>query len=127
MPSEYDVWVSNAEAVLREQYGLSSDFSSSAALLILFLTVYGLNPVVTSGWRSPEKQAELLTRYNAGDPSVRYKPAERSKHMNTDWLGHPASLAIDISTSDPVTAAEIARYLGIKPGNDFGDPVHFYI
>lgn len=127
MTQEIETWIASASKTLQEHWGLDKAFSSNVALLFLYFVKYGLSPVITSGWRSPEKQEELMLRYKAGDPSIRYKPAENSKHLNTNWLGSPASLAVDISTNNPSYAAEIARYLKIKPGNDFGDPVHFYI
>jgi hypothetical protein len=120
-------WIESASEYLISQWGIDKDFAPSVALLFLYLSSYGLSPTITSGFRSPEKQQELYARWKAGDPSIKYKPAENSKHCNTDWLGRPASLAVDISTSDPNLAAEIARALKIKPGNDFGDPVHFYL
>jgi len=122
-----ELWLSDASEYLVTQWGLDKSFATNAALLFLYLWQYGLSPVITSGWRSPEKQQELYNRWLKGDPSIKYKPALNSKHLNTSWLGNPASLAIDISTNNPDYAAQIAKYLGISPGNDFGDPVHFYI
>jgi len=127
MSTDTEKWIKDAAVVLRDSWGLDKSFSSSAALLFLYLAMYGLSPTITSGFRSPAKQQELKRRYDAGDPSIKFKPANNSKHCSTDWLGNPASLAIDISTSNPATAAEIARAIGVKPGYDFGDPVHFYI
>lgn len=127
MSQSIETWLESASKTLQEQWGLDRSFSTSAALLFLYLYQYGLSPVITSGWRSPEKQKELQLRYESGDPSIKFKPAAYSKHMNTTWLGNPASLAVDISTSNPNLAAEIARAIGVRPGNDFGDPVHFYI
>lgn len=127
MTAELKSWIKEASRYLCEQWGLDKSFASSAALLFLYLSSYGLSPVITSGYRSPEKQQELHRRWLAGDPSIKFKPAKYSKHMNENWLGKPASLAIDISTNNPQRAADIARALKIKPGNDFGDPVHFFI
>lgn len=127
MSQELETWLKDTSNTLRVEWGLDKSFSTNAALLFLYLWHYGLNPVITSGWRSPQRQAELMKRYQAGDPSIRFKPAKYSKHMNTSWLGGPASLAIDISTSNPRMAAQIAKALNVRPGYDFNDPVHFYI
>jgi len=120
-------WVDDAAKYFVSVWGLSADFAPKVALFFLYLSSYNLNPRVTSGFRDPEKQQELLRRYAAGDPGIRYKPAENSKHMNTGFLGKPAADAVDISTSNERAAAQIAKALGIKAGADFGDPVHFYI
>ena len=118
-------WLKDFAIYLIEQWGLERNFAGNVALFYLYLHHYGLSPSITSGWRSPAKQKELLDRWNNGDPSIVYKPATKSKHMNTDWLGKPASLAIDIACTNYNLAAEIARKLNIKPGLDFGDKVHF--
>jgi hypothetical protein len=125
--ADIERWLSDYADFLHSQWGLDKSFSASAALLVLYLHYYGLSPVVTSGFRSPEKQQELLRRWESGDPSIKYKPATNSKHMHTGWLGSPASLAIDISTSNAEMAARIAKAIGVRAGYDFGDPVHFYI
>lgn len=125
--TDIEKWVEDAGSFLVSSWGLDRSFAPSVALLYLYLSHYGLSPVITSGWRSPAKQEELLRRWKAGDQSIVAKPATNSKHMHTTWLGNPASLAVDISTSNPKLAADIARYLNIKPGYDFNDPVHFYI
>lgn len=126
MSDDINTWLQNAAAYLVTAWGLDTAFASSAALLYLYLSVYGLSPKITSGWRSPEKQQELMNRYLRGDPSVVAKPALKSLHLNTR-LGNPASLAIDISTSDPELAARIATALKIRAGYYFTkpDPVHF--
>jgi hypothetical protein len=125
--SECEKWIKAAKDHFDHNWGLSPEFALMAARLYLVLFLYGLHPQITSGYRSPEHQKELMDRYKAGDPSIKYKPAENSKHSNTDFLGLPAAMAIDISTNNHEAAAQVARMLGIKPGFDFGDPVHFYI
>lgn len=127
MSAEIEKWLSDFADFLHSQWGLNKSFAASAALLFLYLHYYGLNPVVTSGFRSPAKQEELLRRWEAGDPTIKYKPATNSKHMHTGWFSSPDSLAVDISTSNPEMAAKIAKAVGVRPGYDFGDPVHFYI
>lgn len=120
-------WVDQAANFLKLEWGLDKSFSILAATFYAYLVYYGLQPKITSGWRSPEKQAMLLQQFEAGDPSIVYKPAVNSKHMITKW-GRPASLAIDISTSNPSVAASIANAVGLKAGYHFKnpDPVHFY-
>lgn len=127
LDKEVKSWVKEAAKYFVSVWGLDGDFSQKVALFFLYLSSYGLRPVVTSGFRDPAKQKELLKRYNAGDPSVRYKPAENSKHMITGFIGKPASMAVDISTSNEAYAAQIAKALGLKAGYDFGDNVHFYL
>lgn len=120
-------WLKDVSEVLRKQWGLDSSFSSKVSLFYAYLLQYGLNPVITSGFRSPDKQKELIRRWEAGDKSVVVKPAENSQHSITKW-GAPASQAIDISTNNPELAARIALAVGIKAGYYFKNPdrVHFY-
>lgn len=121
-------WLSDVADFLRKQWGLDSSFSSKVSLFYAYLLQYGLNPVITSGFRSPDKQKELIRRWEAGDKSVVVKPAENSKHSITKW-GSPAAQAIDISTNNAELAARIATAVGIKAGLYFKTPdrVHFYI
>lgn len=122
-----DEWLAQTKQTLIKGWGLDKSFADLAALFLGYLFMYNLSPRITSGWRSPQKQADLLSRYEAGDPSIVYKPATNSKHMVTKW-GQPASLAIDITTSNPALAADIATAIGMKAGYHFRtpDPVHFY-
>lgn len=126
--SEIDKWLKTASINLVVQWGIDQTFSASAALLYLACWLYGLSPIIVSGWRSPEYQRDLLSRYNQGDPTVIYKPAENSLHTYTK-LGKPASRAIDIQTNNPTMAAQIAREIGIKTGMDFKSPdkYHYYV
>lgn len=121
-------WISEMAKYLRAQWGLDDAFSEKVALFYLYLAQYGLSPVITSGFRSAEKQKELAARYQAGDRSVVVKPAENSKHSTTGFLGQPAAEAIDISTNNRELAARIARALNIGAGFYFNTPdgVHFY-
>lgn len=123
----FEQWQEQTAKALQNQWGLDKSFSLLVALFYAYLVYYSLSPKITSGFRSPDKQAELLQRYEAGDPSIVYKPAANSKHMVTKW-GKPASLAVDISTSNPALAAQIANAVGIRAGYHFNnpDPVHFY-
>jgi hypothetical protein len=106
--------------------GIATKFVAGAALLYLYLWYYGLSPNITSIYRDDAKQKDLLARYYQGDPSIKYKPAENSLHSKKDFFGTPSAEAIDISTSNPALAADIAEALKIGAGYRFGDPVHFY-
>lgn len=124
---DYENWIKASLGYFRGVWGLSDAFALKAARLFLMLYLYGLSPKITSGFRSPEKQEELKRRYEMGDKSIRYKPAGNSKHSSTGFIGQPAANAIDISTNNAAKAAQVAKMIGVKPGYDFGDPVHFYI
>jgi len=121
-------WLDDAEKVLNKDFGLEIGFARKVALFFLYLFQYGLNPQITSGWRSPEHQKELLRRYENGDPSIVARPATNSKHCITIF-NKPAAQAVDISTNNPALAAQIAQALKIGAGYYFkkSDPVHFYI
>lgn len=120
-------WLSDVADFLRKQWGLDSSFSSKVSLFYAYLLQYGLNPVITSGYRSGEYQEELRRRWESGDRSIVVEPAKTSKHSITKW-GAPASQAIDISTNNPELAARIAVAVGLKAGYYFKNPdrVHFY-
>jgi hypothetical protein len=128
MTNQIQQWLASMADYLIKSWGLAVDFADDAALLYLYFHVYGLSPTITSGYRSPDKQAELRARYAAGDKSVIVKPAANSKHTITLPDGTPASEAIDISTSNHPLAANISRALGVGAGYYFSTPdyVHFY-
>lgn len=121
-------WIDTVNESLISYWGLDPAFSANIALFCAYLAYYGLNPVITSGFRSPDKQEELRRRWEAGDPTIVYPPAKNSKHSRMR-LNRPAAHAVDIKTSDPARAAGIALQLGIQAGYYFKtpDPVHFYI
>jgi hypothetical protein len=56
-------------------------------------------------------------RWEAGDPSVVFPPAEHSFHE----LG----LAVDIESNALSELGAYAESLGMRWGGRFGDPVHF--
>ena len=119
-------WLDDVSNVLRKQWGLDNAFSNKAAMLYSYFLQYGLNPVITSGFRSPAYQEELRKRWESGDRSVVVEPAKTSRHSITKW-GTPASQAIDISTNNHELAARIAKAVGLRAGFYFrkSDPVHF--
>jgi hypothetical protein len=124
-----DAWLKQMADYLISVWGLDSAFADRVAKFYLYLHQYGLSPVITSGYRSPEKKAELQRRYAAGDNGIIVKPAENTKHDDTNFIGKPASHAIDISTNNPALAAQIATAININAGYYFKTPdrVHFYI
>lgn len=127
MSVDVGTWVQDAARWLREQWGIGRTAADQFAWLLLYFYYYNLNPRITSGYRSPEKQESLRRRAAAGEPGI-YTPAKNSLHTRERW-GRPASQAIDIATSDELLAAQIARYLGIGAGYFFSrpDPVHFFV
>lgn len=120
-------WLQQAQNYLVNSWGLEKSFASRVAMMLAYFQQYGLNPHITSGFRGPEKHMELLRRWEAGDKTVRVKPAENSLHDNESW-GKPASLAIDIATNNEPLAAQIAEAVGVKSGIRFQvpDAIHFY-
>lgn len=125
-----DLWLKDAREWLVSEHGLESTFADRAALLLAYLYLYGLNPIVTSGWRDPKYQAALRARWDRGDRTgLRARPALNSEHTLTGWLGKPASKAVDIETANEGLAARIAAALGIGAGYNFAspDPGHYFI
>lgn len=110
----YKDYVNAWSKYLHDKWGLDKSFSPKAAEVFLLLHFYGASPVITSGYRSPEYQAQLVKRYKAGDPGILSPlPPGKSLHQHKDWLGRPASWAIDIDHHNNSLAAIIAKYLGL--------------
>jgi len=123
-------WPSQAQGYFTSVWGLQPAFAIRVAILYLALYMLGLSPRITSGFRDPEKQANMRARWDAGDRSgLRVRPADpnNSKHCRTSMTGAPASEAIDMPCSDDKRAAEIGRALGLAAGFFFNtpDPGHF--
>lgn len=72
---------------------------------------------IVSGYRSAADQAALRLRWEAGDPSVVYPPAQYSYHS----LG----LAVDVASDHLTALGAYAESIGMRWGGRFGDPVHF--
>lgn len=112
-------WLEQARSYFRQAWGLVDSFAAKVALFYAYLATMGLEPRITSGFRDPKKQAEMLARWNAGDhQGLKFKPAANSDHTR--------GKAIDIVTNNPQRAAQIARALGLGTGLDYGDEVHFF-
>lgn len=120
-------WLVEFTKLLINEYGIEKSFAEKISTFYLYLKQYNLDPIITSGYRSEDYQKNLLARYNSGDRSIVVKPAVDSLHSKTKF-GKPASLAIDIQTSNPSLAAQIATALKIGAGFYFKTPdrVHYY-
>jgi len=123
-------WPEQAADYFRDVWGLNADFAAKVAVLYLAQLVLGLNPRITSGFRDPEKQAQMRARWDSGDRAgLRARPAnpDTSKHCRTTLMGAPNSHAIDIVSNDEVLSANIARALGLAAGQFFTtpDPGHY--
>lgn len=80
----------------------------------------GIEVRLTSGYRSIEKQKELIRRWERGEPGI-FKPAKPGASF------HNYGFAVDIRTSPPEAlqrVGEIAEEFGLRWGGRFGDPVH---
>ena len=123
-------WPDQAADYFVNVWGLNPDFARKVAVLYLAQLVLGLNPRITSGFRDPEKQAQMRARWDSGDRAgLRARPAnpDTSKHCRTTLMGGPNSHGIDIVSSDEQLSAEIARALGLAAGKFFTtpDPGHY--
>lgn len=104
---------------------LDEDVAAAHAWATAVLAHWGFSeperPDITSGYRSPQRQAELLARWNRGERfGLRAKPAVRS------W--HTQGRAIDVENhvrGFPYYAALLVRYTGARDGRLFSDPGHF--
>ena len=80
----------------------------------------GIEVRLTSGYRSIEKQKELIRRWERGEPGI-FKPAKPGSSF------HNFGFAVDIRASPPEAlqrVGEIAEEFGLRWGGRFGDPVH---
>jgi len=99
---------------LTQKWGLIGSFAERIVYMFYFLTYYGIRYTVTSGYRSPAKQKELLDRWKRGDPSIVAKPATNSRHLTGE--------AIDITCGDYNALGFFAKHLGLRWGGDFSKP-----
>lgn len=123
---QYKNYIDSWYNYLINNWKLNNNFAWKAAQLIIYCSLSGLNPIVTSGYRSKEYQTLLRERWDRGDRSgLMYRPALNSDHSKTDILGRPSSTALDMQTNNPGKAASIAHKLNISTGYEYGDSVHF--
>lgn len=130
LPLEWYTWADEAKAWF-ENAGASTSVSRDFALLYGVSWASGYNPRITSVFRDPAHQQELLDRWNAGERAGFIgKPADpkKSKHTQKTFWGSPASLAMDMPSSNISGVDQIARELGLGAGSDFTnpDPGHYY-
>jgi len=129
IPVAYHDWMSGVQQYLIDDFGLDWPFADKLAVFMLYLSVYGVNFTIVSGYRSDEKQAALLKRWEEGDrEGIAYKPALTSKHSITEW-DEPDSHALDISSPKIQDLGWMAPHFGLKWGGNFRSPDynHFYI
>lgn len=130
LPRAWDDWADQAADWFRKQ-GAASDAAKPFALLYGLASAYGYSPRITSIFRDPEKQRRMRERWDAGDRSgLRARPAVNSKHIETDWLGRPASEAMDMVTTNDQAVARIAtEWLDMGAGQFFNtpDPGHYFV
>jgi len=130
MDAAYENWARSAGEYFQKAMGLASGFSVPCARLYIALWARGLNPRISRGWSDPAHQAELRARWDRGDRAgLRVRPAEKSQHTATSFLGNPAATAIDMPCNDDMAAAKIASSLGIGAGLNYTtpDPGHYYM
>jgi len=102
--------------------GILLDDSFAAILESVFEAAAeeGIEVRLTSGYRSIEKQKELVRRWERGEPGI-FKPAKPGSSF------HNYGFAVDIRTSPPEALSrvgEIAEEFGLRWGGRFDDPVH---
>ena len=130
LDEQLENWARGACEYFTQSFGLDAKFALMVARLYICFWAHGLQPRITSGYRALSKQLELQRQWDSGNRAgLRARPAGASKHTLTDWVGRPASKAIDMPTNDDARAAQLARQLGIGAGFDFKekDPGHYYL
>lgn len=123
-------WPQQAAPWFIATWGLSPTFAVKAALLYVALSLAGLKPRITSGFRDPAKQRAMRAAWDRGDRQglvVRPADPDGSRHCRTSLGGSPASAAIDMPCSDDALAAKVATALGLRAGIYFNppDPGHY--
>lgn len=121
-------WPKEAAKYFEQVWGLDSTFAVKAAILYAALHFAGLKPRITSGFRDPDKQRDLIRRWNAGERAGFIgKPAspDTSRHCRESLTGAPAATAIDMPCDNNALAGQIAKVLGLRAGIDFNDPGHY--
>lgn len=109
--------------------GAAGKFGIDIARLYVALYMAGLDPRISRIFSSPSHQKYLQELWDSGQrQGLRVRPATTSKHTETNWLGQPASEAVDMPCNDDFRAAKIATSLGIGAGAGFSTPDlgHYY-
>lgn len=123
-------WPEQAAGYFVSTWGMSPSFAIQCALLWAILSLAGLNPRITSGFRDPKKQQAMRDAWDRGDrQGLRVKPAdpEGSRHCRTSITGAPAAAGVDMPCSNDALAAQVAKCLGLRAGLYFStpDPGHY--
>lgn len=120
-------WIAANIALIREwqkylmsTWGVKDQIAYLGAILYILLYLYGLQPRITSGYRSTEKQRELYNRWLAGDKTI-HTPAKPGSSP------HEKKIALDIWCTNAAAAAWIAHQIGLQTGYEYNDPVHFQV
>lgn len=110
---------------IRERWGIDRRLGELIAIsqVVAYIQT-GSIVKITSGFRSPARQLELINKWDAGNRTgLVTRPAVRSWHMQR--------LAVDVST-EPRPTFEVFRQVmlmfdGVRWGGNFrrSDPVHF--
>lgn len=122
-------WPDQAAGWFSGSWGLDPFFSVRVAALYLALYALGLKPRITSGFRSPTKQAAMRAAWDRGDRAgLRVRPADPRNSLHcrgTD--ARPAALAVDMPCDDDRLAAQVATAMGLRAGLYFptSDPGHY--
>jgi hypothetical protein len=125
LPKEDRKYVENWMDYLTREWGIDNDFSEKAAEFIIKCSKAGLNPTMSSGYRSTAKQKDLYARWLKGEPGI-YTPAipGTSPHERTTWYGQPAAKCFDLKLNNYYIGAVIASKMNLSYGYP-NDPVHF--
>lgn len=118
---DWPEYFSDKYELLVKTWGLEKNFAVLVSFVLYAMDYFGVSYTITSGFRSPEKQAELIRRWEAGDPGIVAKPSTTSKHLS--------GKAIDISCENPSWLGYFANWAGVMWGGNFSsyDPVHLQV
>lgn len=110
------------------EWKLNRGFAQKIAVVLLYMSYYGFNPQINSGYRDETYQQQLIDRYESGDPTIIVRPANTSKHSTTDLSGKPDAMAIDIQFEPRQYGNWFANLVDVGWGGNFSNPdtVHFY-
>lgn len=128
MANTVEEWINEATPIFKKTYGLSDWLAGRCAALFLHGWLNGLNPRITSGYRSIQHQSQLRQDSLSGKVKTVVTPAKDSLHTRTSFTNDPAAEAFDMRFSNQQKGIAIARTLGLGIGADFKTPdeVHFF-